>query len=122
MNSRALTLPNLLERMEGVLFFTAALAAYIHTGGNGIAFVVLLLLPDAFMVGYAVNPRVGAMLYNAAHTLLIPACLGLLSLLTGNWTVLHLALIWCAHIGMDRVVGYGFKYSSGFKDTHMQRI
>lgn len=121
MNIRALTLPNLLERIEGVLFFAAALAAYIHTGGNGIAFVALLL-PDAAMIGYAVNPRVGAMLYNAAHTLLIPALLGVVSLLSSNWAVFHLALIWCAHIGMDRAVGYGFKYSSGFKDTHLQRI
>ena len=26
-----------------------------------------------------------------------------------------------AHVGMDRLAGYGLKHTSGFKDTHMQR-
>jgi Domain of unknown function (DUF4260) len=32
------------------------------------------------------------------------------------------ALIWFAHIGMDRTVGYGLKYPTSFKDTHLQRV
>ncbi|MCS4316879.1 hypothetical protein M2407_001178 [Serratia sp. BIGb0234] len=29
------------------------------------------------------------------------------------------ALIWGAHIGFDRALGYGLKYASGFADTHL---
>jgi hypothetical protein len=31
-------------------------------------------------------------------------------------------LIWIAHIGVDRALGYGLKYPSSFKDTHLQRV
>jgi hypothetical protein len=32
------------------------------------------------------------------------------------------ALIWFAHISMDRTVGYGLKYPTSFKDTHLERV
>jgi hypothetical protein len=43
-------------------------------------------------------------------------------LLGGNSLALSLALIWLAHIGMDRMVGYGLKYPTAFKDTHLSRV
>jgi hypothetical protein len=35
---------------------------------------------------------------------------------------LQLALIWLAHIGADRALGYGLKYPTRFQDTHLQRV
>ena len=35
---------------------------------------------------------------------------------------IQLALIWLTHIGVDRAVGYGLKYPTDFKDTHLQRV
>ena len=35
---------------------------------------------------------------------------------------MHLALIWSAHIGFDRALGYGLKYDTGFSFTHLGRI
>jgi hypothetical protein len=35
---------------------------------------------------------------------------------------LSIALIWLAHIGIDRALGYGLKYSAGFGFTHLGRI
>jgi hypothetical protein len=32
------------------------------------------------------------------------------------------ALIWLAHIGIDRALGYGLKYPTFFKDTHLQHV
>jgi hypothetical protein len=32
------------------------------------------------------------------------------------------SLIWIAHIGFDRLMGYGLKIGPGFKDTHLGRI
>jgi hypothetical protein len=36
--------------------------------------------------------------------------------------VLSIAMIWMAHIGIDRALGYGLKYSAGFTFTHLGRI
>ncbi|MEF9606012.1 DUF4260 family protein, partial [Paracoccus sp. PXZ] len=30
--------------------------------------------------------------------------------------------LWLAHVGFDRVLGYGLKLPSGFRDTHLGRI
>jgi len=30
-----------------------------------------------------------------------------------------LALIWFAHIGADRLLGFGLKYPTEFKDSHL---
>ena len=35
---------------------------------------------------------------------------------------IKLGLIWLAHIGMDRAIGYGLKYPTNHKDTHLQRV
>jgi hypothetical protein len=34
-------------------------------------------------------------------------------------TALRLALVWFAHIGMDRALGYGLKYDDAFTHTHL---
>jgi hypothetical protein len=36
--------------------------------------------------------------------------------------VLSIAMIWLAHIGIDRALGYGLKYQAGFAFTHLGRI
>jgi hypothetical protein len=74
------------------------------------------------MLGYRINPRVGIVLYNAVHTYTLPAVLMALSF-AARWTPgMHISLIWFAHIGGDRMFGYGLKYPTAFKDTHFQRI
>ncbi len=114
--------PNILLRAEGLALFISASALYASTSGNGWAFVLLLLTPDLAMVGYLVNPRVGSMTYNALHTMVLPLALFVVAWIAGWMTVVHIALIWLAHIGMDRMMGYGLKYATEFKDTHMQHV
>ncbi len=36
--------------------------------------------------------------------------------------LLALSITWVAHIGMDRTLGYGLKYQTNFKDTHLQKV
>ena len=116
------SMPRIILALEGLALFIGSIALYAYYGGNGWLFVLLLLVPDAAMLGYLVNTRVGAISYNLIHTSSLPMILGISSLLLG-WTLgLHLALIWLAHIGMDRTVGYGLKYSSEFKATHLNRV
>jgi hypothetical protein len=40
----------------------------------------------------------------------------------GSPLVLSIAMIWLAHIGIDRALGYGLKYATGFGFTHLGRI
>ena len=114
--------PRVLLRIEGAGIFGGALGAYVWLGQPWWMFAVLILVPDLSMLGYAAGPRAGAVLYNAVHTLAGP--LIALGLAAG----LHqpgfagLALIWLAHVGLDRMLGYGLKYGSGFGDTHLGAI
>ena len=63
--------------------------------------------------------HLGSRVYNAAHTYLAPVLLGALGGGIGAPICVRIALIWCAHIGFDRVLGFGLKYASGFGDTHL---
>jgi hypothetical protein len=113
-------LPRQILRAEGLTLLAAALVVYFDALDQPYWLVPLLLfVPDLFMVGYAQSTRVGAALYNAAHSYPAPAALGLTALLTGQPLGEAIALIWLAHIGMDRALGYGLKYDTDFKDTHL---
>jgi hypothetical protein len=74
------------------------------------------------MLGYLKDARLGAALYNVAHTLTIPLLFLLVALLWPASAYPPYALIWLAHIGFDRMLGYGLKYPTIFKDTHLQHV
>lgn len=116
---QSLTRPTLLLRVEGGALLLASLVLYGQTGGNWLLFVLLLLAPDLSILGYRAGNAAGAAVYNLAHTEIIPALLGAAGLLGGQPLLLSLALIWFAHIGMDRLLGFGLKYPDGFKQTHL---
>ena len=101
---------------------TLALALYAVNDFSWIIFVLLFLLPDLAMLGYLLGNRVGAMVYNVAHIYAVPIALGALAWFFGWPAGIQLALIWVFHIAVDRVVGYGLKYGTGFKETHLDRV
>lgn len=111
--------PRLLLHFEAAAVVVAALFAYHWNHFSWLMFALLFLTPDISMLGYFANPRVGAITYNAVHTYVGPLVLGGYALFTGKHLPLLLALIWAAHIGFDRCLGFGLKYSSLFKDTHL---
>jgi hypothetical protein len=94
---------------------------YNLTEGSWLLFVLLFLVPDLSMLGYLSGYRTGAVSYNLFHTYVLPGFLAALGLFTGSPLLLSLALVWFAHIGFDRMVGYGLKYPTGFFDTHLRR-
>lgn len=106
-------------RIEGMAIFIAAIATYAWTGGNWILFAALLLAPDLFMLGYLRGPRFGAVIYNLGHVYAVPLALAAFGLIFTVSEAFPVALIWIAHIGMDRTLGYGLKRPSGFKHTHL---
>ena len=100
----------------------ASLVAYGLLGFSWLLFAVLILAPDLSMFGYLAGPRVGAIAYNAVHTLIAPAVLAAAAWLLTAPLLTALALILLAHIAADRVLGYGLKHPTGFKDTHLGQI
>lgn len=110
-----------LERLEGLVLLAASVAVYA-SNPDWILFAVLLLAPDLAMTGYLLGPRIGAITYNLAHLKILPLALGTIGLLTGNTLEIQLALIWFAHIGMDRALGYGLKLETGFSNTTLGKI
>ena len=107
-------------RLEGLMAFLLATYLYVDQGGSWLAFAVLFFTPDASFAGYLVGPRIGAALYNVTHSYIGPLILAAAWLSAGIG--LPLALVWAAHIGFDRALGYGLKYPSAFGDTHLGRI
>ncbi|HEX4486317.1 MAG TPA: DUF4260 domain-containing protein [Terriglobales bacterium] len=108
--------------MEGATIFVASLLLYRHYQAGWALFAILFFTPDILMIGYAFNARAGAALYNSVHTLVSPGVLLAISFLAGKPNLLSLALIWTAHIGLDRAIGYGLKYPTHFKGTHLQHV
>ena len=68
------------------------------------------------------GPRPGAIIYNIFHTTIGPLLLAVYGVLFGELFAQILACIWLAHIGLDRAIGYGLKYATDFRDTHLGRI
>lgn len=111
-----------LLRLEGLAVLALSVAAYAQFGAGWGWFALLFLLPDLSFFGYLAGPRVGAAAYNAAHSYAGPLALLAAGILGAMPALLAIALVWCAHIGFDRALGYGLKYASGFRDTHLGPI
>jgi hypothetical protein len=114
--------PRRLLRLEGLAALVFAVWAWEDWGASWPVFAGFFFAPDLSFLGYLRGPRVGAALYNAAHTYLGPALCGLAFALGGPVLLREVALVWLAHIGFDRAVGYGLKYPTGFHSTHLGRI
>ena len=111
-----------LLRIEGLAVAASSAVLYARTGASWWLFAALWLAPDLSMLGYLAGPCRGARVYNAFHTYLLPAVLALSALLLHVQAALPIALIWANHIGVDRLLGYGLKYSNGFGWTHLSRL
>jgi hypothetical protein len=114
--------PRLLLRLEGAALAGAAAVVYLDRDYSLVLAVVLVLAPDLAFLGYLAGPRIGAAAYNALHTTVGPLILGSVGVFGDSRLALEIALIWLFHIGVDRAIGYGLKYPSAFKDTHLQRV
>lgn len=112
----------ILHRFEYGIAFLLLLFVYFHLDFPFWLFLLLLFVPDVTLVGYLVNQKVGSILYNMGHNLMIPLVLLGVALLFDSQLLLVIACIWLAHISMDRFLGYGLKYKDSFKDTHMQKV
>ena len=99
-----------------------ATAGFFWLEGSIWLFLLLILAPDLSMLGYLGGEKLGSRVYNVFHNYVGPLAL----IAVGIWQSVPLAtllgLVWAAHIGADRALGYGLKHPTGFKDTHLGRI
>ena len=107
---------------EGLAVLALSVYFYSYNQFNWWLFILLLFAPDLSMVGYLLNSKIGAWIYNLFHTYMFSIAILLLAIVLVNQTLLAIALIWSAHIGLDRVLGFGLKYPTEFKDTHLNRV
>jgi len=113
-------LPLVLLRSEGVALLAMAAVLYGKHGGSWWLFIALLPAPDLGLLGYLRSKRAGAVAYDLTHTYVPPAALGVFGVVTGSGLAVALALVWFAHIGMDRALGLGLLYPDGSGCTHLR--
>ena len=109
-------------QLEGAGIAALCVWAYAHLDGGWGLFALLILVPDLFMLGYLAGNRVGALCYNIGHSYISPLLLAALSWGADAQTGILIALIWGVHIGADRAIGYGLKYVTHFKATHLAKV
>lgn len=110
------------QRLEGLALLGLAALAYGRLGPGWGMFAILFLTPDLSFFGYLAGPRIGALTYNLAHSLIGPLLLAGAGLFADQSLILALSLIWLAHIGFDRALGYGLKSPEAFGVTHLGLI
>lgn len=112
----------ILLHIEGFAVLVLSVYFYGQSQFSWLLFFILLFAPDISMIGYLLNNKVGAIIYNLFHTYSLSISVVICGLIVPNETLLAIGLIWSAHIGMDRMIGYGLKYPTEFKATHLNRV
>jgi Domain of unknown function (DUF4260) len=119
MSGSATGVVRILLRLEGIFFLLTACVAYSKFGLGWRIFALWFLAPDVSFFGYLAGPKFGAITYDSAHSYIGPLCCVSASVFLPAPTLLCAGIIWGAHIGFDRALGYGLKYSTGFGFTHL---
>lgn len=109
-------------RIEGLSVLAASLLAYSKFGHGWGTFALFFFTPDLSFFGYLAGSEVGAVSYNVAHSFIGALAILAVGALMSVPVAITAGIIWVAHIGFDRALGYGLKYSTGFGFTHLGRI
>jgi hypothetical protein len=112
----------ILLRLEGLCVLAAASTAYAEFGFSWATFALYFLLPDLALFAYFAGAKAGAVCYNTTHSYVGAMICLTLGFIAGFPGFQCAGLIWCAHIGFDRALGYGLKYPEGFGFTHLGPI
>lgn len=81
-----------------------------------------LLLPDLSMIGYLAGPKTGAYVYNFFHHKAVAIAVYFAGTYFSSEIVTFIGIILFAHSCMDRLFGYGLKFITDFRDTHLGKI
>ena len=111
-----------LLQLEGLALFALSVALYVEAGAGWKLFAILILVPDLSMLFYIAGSRIGSYAYNAMHSTILPIAVTAFGVFMSQPLATDVGLIWVAHVGIDRALGFGLKYASSFGDTHLGRI
>ncbi|MVM28735.1 DUF4260 family protein [Spirosoma sp. HMF4905] len=111
-----------LLKSEELIQFLGAIYLFSRLNFAWWWFPALILVPDLGMIGYVINPAVGAVLYNIVHHKGLAIVIGLFGLMTGNPYLMLTGIVLFAHSSMDRMLGYGLKYFDSFKHTSLESL
>ena len=113
-------LPIWFERVEGFVLFFGTTGLYFAAHGSLWKYLLVMIAVDLSMLGYLAGPKLGAIIYNLGHIMLIPLLLIAAGLISYDYQWLATSgLIWLAHIGLDRALGLGLKYPDRFQHTSL---
>lgn len=105
-------------QMGVAIFLLTQQALPLHWGW----WILLFFAPDISMVGYAGGNRVGAFCYNLFHHKGFAVAIALAGWYYDHQILLAAGLLLFAHSAFDRALGYGLKYQTGFKFTHLGEL
>lgn len=111
-----------LLRIEYLFLLILGGFAFAQTHWSWWWYLGLFLLPDISMLGYVVNPKTGAYLYNIFHYYATAILAYLGGVYSGNDYLMAAGAILFSHTSFDRLLGYGLKYTDAFQHTHLGRI
>ena len=115
-------LPVVFQRLEGLVVALSVSIFYFISGGNILLFIITILAIDVFMVGYLLDKKIGALVYNLGHSYILSVLLLLFSYIDQSGVMADISLVWIIHIAIDRAFGFGLKHTTGFSDTHLGKI
>lgn len=111
-----------LLKLEELLMALLGLYLFLALDVGWWWFLVLFFAPDLSMLGYLLGPKAGAWTYNLVHHKAIAVIVFMLGLVGQAQWLQAAGLILFSHSSLDRVLGYGLKYSDAFQHTHLGMI
>ncbi|AHF14430.1 DUF4260 domain-containing protein [Niabella soli] len=111
-----------LIRIEELVMALLSCFGLYHFQAPWWCYLLLLLGPDISMLGYLINNKAGALLYNFFHHKGVAGIIFMAGVLMEERLLLITGLIWFGHASLDRGFGYGLKLNKGFNYTHLGLI
>lgn len=109
-------------RFEGLCVLILGTIIYLRFSFDFYHFLIFFFTPDITLLGYFVNKKIGAILYNISHSNILPLILLAYAILFANPFTMKISIIWLCHIGFDRALGFGLKSEDSFFITHLGNI
>lgn len=117
-----MAVPVWFQRVESAAVAALVVVAFVQLGFAWWWLLAVFLLWDLSMLGYIASPRIGAITYNLGHSYPGPAVLLAFSWVSdARWSA-FVGLTWAFHIAVDRLLGYGLKFTDRFSHTHLWEI
>ncbi len=109
-------------KLEEVAMFAISLYCFDQLPYPWWWFPALFLTPDLSLLGYLANPKVGAISYNIFHHKGLAIAIGAIGVILASSALIFAGILLFAHASLDRMLGYGLKYSDSFTHTHLGNI